>query len=801
MTDTTSSNSQWTSLFANPLALGQAATSYSVDAWQRTILYADVRRQRGDQYRAHLAEKLPNVLNFPSELVMSGLDLPHPVNYGMVRILPAADQPVDNQKRPFVVIDPRAGHGPGIGGFKPDSEVGAAMKAGHPCYFVGFLPDPVPEQTIEDVMRAQAEFVRRAGELHPDSRGKPAVIGNCQAGWQVLMAASLWPELFGPIIVAGTPLSYWAGDTPMRYAGGLLGGSWLTALTSDVGAGRFDGAWLVQNFESLDPANTWWSKPYNLYAKVDTEAPRYLGFEKYWGGYVFLNDVEMQYIVDNLFIGNKLATAKLMTSDGLRIDLRNIRSPIVVFSSYGDNITPPPQALGWITDLYRNDADVFSHNQTIVYATHDSIGHLGIFVSGSVGRKEHREFAASIDIIDLLPAGIYRADVESVPETERNDVLDDEHTMLIQRSSVDEVRAIVKPDPESERRFAAAAQSSQINLGLYRNFLQPWVRAFSTPYSAQWLQALHPLRVSYEWWSSKHPLAPALERAAQQVREQRKPVDESNPFLQAQQQLSDAVEHALDRFRDHRDQIYAGMFDMLYASPWAKAMAGQVDVDDTPARAHPGDSPEHRAFIERELGQLQAYLSEGGVLEASARAVSHVLRNRGVADTRRFRHAAQLQQDDRLVDDRDMTALRNLIRTQAMLMALDPDAAIAAIPGLLANTPAADIRAHMERVEQATRSGSDQLTADEEASLTQVLALFDASARQQEVTALEAQAVAAPVAASPKATVTATASKLRSTRAGAARSAKPTAAAKTSAKPSSTPPPAKPESGNGKDPS
>ena len=34
------------------------------------------------------------------------------------------------------------------------------------------------------------------------------------------------------MIIAGTPLSYWAGDNPMRYAGGLLGGSWLTALTS-----------------------------------------------------------------------------------------------------------------------------------------------------------------------------------------------------------------------------------------------------------------------------------------------------------------------------------------------------------------------------------------------------------------------------------------------------------------------------------------------------------------------------------------------------------------------------------------
>ena len=182
---------------------------------------------------------------------------------------------IDLTRRPFVVIDPRAGHGPGIGGFKADSEIGVAMKAGHPCYFIGFMPEPVPGQTIEDVARAEGAFIEKVIALHPDADGKPCVIGNCQAGWAVMMLASLRPELFGPMIIAGAPLSYWAGvrgQNPMRYSGGLLGGSWLTALTSDLGGGKFDGAWLVQNFENMNPSNTLWSKQYNVYSKVDTEA-------------------------------------------------------------------------------------------------------------------------------------------------------------------------------------------------------------------------------------------------------------------------------------------------------------------------------------------------------------------------------------------------------------------------------------------------------------------------------------------------------------------------------------------------
>ena len=217
------------------------------------------------------------------------------------------------------MVDPRAGHGPGIGGFKADSEIGVAMKAGHPCYFIGFLPEPMPGQTIERIARAEAIFIEKVIERHPDADGKPCVIGNCQAGWAIMILASLRPELFGPVIVAGAPLAYWAGvhgKYPMRYSGGLLGGSWLTALSGDLGAGKFDGAWLVQNFESQNPSNTYWTKQYNVYSKVDTEAERYLEFERWWGGHVNLNAEEIQFIVDELFIGNNLAAGRIKMSDG-----------------------------------------------------------------------------------------------------------------------------------------------------------------------------------------------------------------------------------------------------------------------------------------------------------------------------------------------------------------------------------------------------------------------------------------------------------------------------------------------------
>ena len=201
-------------------------------------LLLDVLRQRSNNSIEHDARKAPNVLSFDAELLLDGRTLPRPVNYALVRIVPPEGTAIDPRNRPFIVFDPRAGHGPGIGGMKHDSEIGVALKAGHPCYFVGFLPDPVPGQTIEDVCEAEARFVEEVIKRHPNAEVKPCLIGNCQAGWQIMMMSAVHPELVGPIMLAGSPLSYWAGvhgKNPMRYLGGLLGGTWLTSLAGDLG--------------------------------------------------------------------------------------------------------------------------------------------------------------------------------------------------------------------------------------------------------------------------------------------------------------------------------------------------------------------------------------------------------------------------------------------------------------------------------------------------------------------------------------------------------------------------------------
>jgi len=673
-----------------PFGVLAPAVEYMVDAAQRSLLYLDVMRERGNQYRAHLRETVPHVLDYDAELVIDGRSLERPVNYALARIVPPPKVEISLTRRPFVVVDPRAGHGPGIGGFKVDSEIGVALRAGHPCYFVGFLPEPVAGQTIEDVARAEAVFLQKVIDLHPGADGKPCVIGNCQAGWAVMMLAAIRPELFGPIIVAGSPLSYWAGTRrqhPLRYTGGLLGGSWSAALASDLGNGKFDGALLVHNFENLNPSNTLWTKQYNLYSKIDTEAARYLGFERWWGGHVNLNADEIQFIVDELFVGNKLSTAGIKTSDGAVVDFRNIRSPIVVFCSKGDNITPPAQALGWILDLYDDVEEIRSYGQTIVYTVHESVGHLGIFVSSGIARKEHSELSSNIDLIDTLPPGLYEAVFENKSaDMASADLVVGDWVMRCEARTLDDIRKLGCNDASDDRCFEAAARLSEINLSLYRAFAQPLVRAAATAPMAQWLQAVHPLRLQYEMLSDANPWMAGVGRAAQWANEHRRPIDKSNVFLALQEAISNQIETALDGWRDARDAWMERTFFAIYGSPAVQAMAG-VDPSAFRSTRKPGKTWLHHQVLQARINELKARIPVGGIREAVVRSLLYVGMARGAVDERGFEMVRRIRSANDGMPRLSLAAFKALVRDQFLMLLVEPEASLAAIPSMLPVQP------------------------------------------------------------------------------------------------------------------
>jgi pimeloyl-ACP methyl ester carboxylesterase len=704
------------------------AQEYLIDAWQRSILFLDVLRQRGNIYRQQQAKTAPNVLEFEAELVLDGRKLRRPVNYGLVSIKPPKGVKVDPAKRPFVVVDPRAGHGPGIGGMKTDSEIGVALENGHPCYFIGFLPEPMPDQTIEDVWNAEAEFVREVGRRHPGT-GKPAVIGNCQAGWQTMIMAATHADIPGPLLLAGAPLSYWSGvhgKNPMRYTGGMLGGTWLTSLSGDLGEGTFDGANLVANFEKLDPANTYFEKPYNVYANVDTEAERFLEFETWWGSPVLLNAAEMQWIADNLFVGNKLTNGEIQTSDGVRVDLKNVKSPIVVFCSWGDNITPPQQALGWVTDLYGTDEELIANGQTIVYSVHGTVGHLGIFVSGKVATREHDEFASAMDMIDLMPPGLYEAVIEEVDEKDANrELIGGNYLFRLEPRTLDDIRALGGNSAEDDLKFAAVDRVSNINRRLYDNYLGPLVRSVTPPGFGEWARKMHPNRVRFSIFSDENPAMRLIAESAEQVRNNRQPASSDNLFAAAEKTMAATISASLSAFGSARDAMPEQLFHMTYGSPMLQALVG-LDPKDEAGRRRPERDALREQVQARKREGLEAKFEIGGAVEAALRSIAYVRMGQGSTDERSFAMIKQLHDAQPPGRPRSMEQLKEVVREQYLLLKIDEKRAVAAIPKLIPRDP--DQRDATLRAIKRVISATGEPTGEAKKRLTEIERLFGAKA-------------------------------------------------------------------------
>ena len=515
--------SAWMTQPMTPWDIWTNWVQYTTDFAQRSVLFWDTLRMRGNNFVEHELAGKPPVLHFQYETVLDARKFEHPVNYALLKIMPPKGVTVDAKRRPYVVIDPRAGHGPGIGGFKDDSQIGVALRYGHPVYFVMFYPQPQPGQTLLDVCAAEREFVHKVREFHPDSP-KPVIIGNCQGGWAAMMLAASDPDLTGPLVINGAPMSYWSGawsegdsENPMRYTGGLLGGSWLASFGADLGNGVCDGADLVQNFENLNPANTFWDKYYTCIAKIDTEPERFLEFERWWGGFYLLNKEEIEWIVQNLFVGNKLWSAD-EKGLGKVFDLREIKSPIILFASLGDNITPPQQAFNWVADTYASTDEIKARGQVIVGLVHQTIGHLGIFVSGRVAKKEHAQIVSVLKSIEMLPPGLYAMHISEHKGESGKIEYDVEFTEHRLEEVVARINRFQRAD---EKAFEPVAEVSEFNQRAYESFVQPLVQSLSNDYSARLSRWFHPMRFQRWVFSDLNPWLAWLGPAADMVKAQR----------------------------------------------------------------------------------------------------------------------------------------------------------------------------------------------------------------------------------------------------------------------------------------
>jgi Protein of unknown function (DUF3141) len=391
----------------------------------------------------------------------------------------------------------------------------------------------------------------------------------------------------------------------------------------------------------------------------------------------------MQSIADNLFVGNKLSCGGLRSRDGTRIDLRNITSPIIVFCSQGDDITPPQQALDWILDLYDDDRGIVAAGQTIVYCLHQSVGHLGIFVSGKVATKEHQEFAMTMDMIDLMPPGLYEAVISGVDESIENpELVQGEYLMTLERRSLDDIRALGSNSPADDRAFATVARLSEINRGLYRTLLGPAVSAAANEPVAEFWRQMHPNRARFRMFADSNPLMAPVEAWADLVRDNRHPVGADNPFLGFEHTLSATIVETLKAWGKARDDFVENMFFATYDQPWLQAMVGLgTDIASAGSRIERDLSRE--AAAAQAAAHLEQRIAEGGLIEAATRALIYIRLPEGSIDERGFAAIKEIGAELPPAERIGYVRFKELVKEQFLIVLLQEERAVEALPKML----------------------------------------------------------------------------------------------------------------------
>jgi len=419
--------------------------------------------------------------------------------------------------------------------------------------------------------------------------------------------------------------------------------------------------------------------------------------------------------------------------------------------------------------LYDDDKQIVANGQTIVYSLHQSIGHLGIFVSGKVATREHQEFASAMDMIDLAPPGLYEAVITDVGrDTENPELIDGRYLFRLERRSLADIRALGNNDAEDQLRFATAARVSEANLALYRSTLAPIVRAVTTEQTAEAMRAVHPSRMRFNLFSDENPLMGPVRTLADTVRANRKPVPSDNPWLAVERMTSEWIVTCLDAAGAMRDMIQEHTFLTIYGSPLLQALMGFG-----PGSAETLKRADHDLLRDANETRLRANLETkfeaGGMAEAVTRALIYVRLPERSIDERGYTVAKAVRDAQPAGQRLSQPQLKEMFRDQFLLLLMDQARAVRTLPKLLPADPA--MRQEALATIRRVLSASGRLSNEGARRMAEIEAIFGTQPRTTEPTAARQAAETVPDAAVPGAGDDASSGRSGQTKAPASKQA------------------------------
>jgi len=344
-----------------------------------------------------------------------------------------------------------------------------------------------------------------------------------------------------------------------------------------------------------------------------------------------------------------------------------------------------------------------------------------------VATKEHAQFASCMDMIDLMPPGLYEAVIADVgPDVENASLIDGRYLFRLEARTLDDIRAFGGNDEADERRFATAARLSDINLGLYRAFAQPFVRGATNAQSAELARELHPNRLRFAMFSDRNPLMSGVKDMAQAARASRRPVSPDNPLLAMEQVASTWISTWLEGYRLARDTMTEALFVTAYGAPWLQAMVGLGAGIALPNR-HIERDLAREATASRARAELEGLYESGGAVQATVRALIYIRLPEGSADERGFAMMEAIRAMQPPSERLHLLDLKKTVHDQYLVVRLDEERAIRALPRLLPDK-VEDRQAALD-VLQSVLSARGGLSEEEERRLQRVKGLFNLGPR------------------------------------------------------------------------
>jgi hypothetical protein len=339
----------------------------------------------------------------------------------------------------------------------------------------------------------------------------------------------------------------------------------------------------------------------------------------------------------------------------------------------GDNITPPQQAFNWIGDLYSSTEEIKANGQTIVGLLHEDIGHLGIFVSGQVAKREHAQIVELLKHIQQLPPGLYGMDIKETHVATDGTIAYD--VMIVERT-LEDLRKMQKYDRVDEKPFEAVAALSELTERAYELLARPIVRQATPEWLAKLLREFHPLRVQRWALSDYNPWLAMLSMPAALARSNRQLRSEANALLPAERFGSEAVAAALDLYRDVRDASHEALFYHVYGNMLTLNVADQRREIKRATRFDPRALPVVRQVLDD--------LESGGPVDGFVRIGLLIAKagsgRRKLSSMERVR---ELIAPAHLLDGISEDEFRRLMHEETIIVEFEPLRAKRALPRLL----------------------------------------------------------------------------------------------------------------------